>query len=444
MKVKVIKATKSHVIDAKSLEKKKVAAYCRVSTELEEQEGSYQAQVTHYKSYIKGNSDWALAGIYADEGISGTSTKKREGFNKMIEDCKAGLIDLVITKSISRFARNTLDCLKYIRLLKELDVAVFFEKENINTMDSKGEVLITIMASLARQESQSISKNVKMGIDYRNQQGKFVLDTNRFLGYDWDDAHEHLIINKEEAVIIKRIFREFLEGLKMAFIAKRLNEDGIKTGRGKKFTSSTIKMILTNEKYVGDVLMQKTVTIDTLTHKRIINDGREDQYYIKDDHEAIIPRDIFELTQAEYQKRLKNKSYSNIYALSGITYCGRCGAKFQRFREKRKNGERVIWKCAEKMKNTKNCDNRVILERDLQDAVMQAINEVLESDYKETVALNLRNLRKYTAIEALDGLERVEEFDDLLVRKIVKRIEVKRNCVYVYFYAGMKKKIETF
>lgn len=462
MKVEVIKAKKHNVITADELEKKRVAAYCRVSTELEEQEGSYKAQVEHYRTFITGHPDWRLAGIYADEGLSGTSTKKREEFNRMIKDCENGLIDMVITKSISRFARNTLDCLQYIRKLKALDIPVYFEKENINTLDSKGEILITIMASLAQQESQSISKNVKMGIDYRHQQGKFALDTNRFLGYDWDENHEHLIINKDEAEIVKRIYREFLEGKTLTLITKGLNADGIKTARGKEFSSSTVRNILTNEKYVGDVLMQKTVTVDVLTHRRIANDGREDQYYIKDDHEAIIDRDIYNLAQAEMQRRLKLSRnpgtrasiYSNLYALSGICYCGECGAKFRRFREKRKNGCRVIWKCKERMKHKENCDNRVILEADLQKGVMKAIKELLEkkADYISTLAKEIRKadieadiLEKRPGVIALEELLKEEanlnEFDDLLVRKVVKRVDIFKNCIKVELYGGMKIKI---
>lgn len=188
--------------------KLRVAAYCRVSTDSDEQATSYEAQIDHYTKFIEANAEWTLAGIYADDGISGTNTKKRDEFNKMIDECEAGNIDMIITKSISRFARNTLDCLKYIRQLKDKNIPVFFEKENINSMDSKGEVLLTIMASLAQQESQSLSQNVKMGIQYRYQQGKVVINAKRFLGYT-KDADGNLIIEPKEAEIVKRIFREF-------------------------------------------------------------------------------------------------------------------------------------------------------------------------------------------------------------------------------------------
>ena len=201
--------------------KLKVAAYCRVRTDSDEQATSYDAQVEHYTNLIKKNDDWEFAGIFADDGISGTNTKKREEFNRMIEECMAGNIDMVITKSISRFARNTLDCLKYIRQLKEKNIPVFFEKENINTMDSKGEVLITIMGSLAQQESESLSKNVKLGLQFRYQNGEVQVNHNRFMGYTKDE-NGHLIIEPDEAEIIKRIYQEYLQGASLKQIGEGL------------------------------------------------------------------------------------------------------------------------------------------------------------------------------------------------------------------------------
>ena len=201
--------------------KLRVAAYCRVSTDSEEQSSSYDVQIEHYTEFIKKNNEWAFAGIFADDGISGTNTKKREEFNKMIDECMAGKIDMIITKSISRFARNTLDCLHYIRKLKEKNVAVYFEKENINTLDAKGEIMITIMASLAQQESQSLSQNVKLGYQYRYQQGQVMVNCSRFLGYTKDE-NKKLVIVPEEAEIIKRIYREYLEGSSMDKIKKGL------------------------------------------------------------------------------------------------------------------------------------------------------------------------------------------------------------------------------
>ena len=279
-------------ITQKEKPKLRVAAYCRVSTDSDEQATSYEVQIEHYTESIQKNPNWVLAGIFADDGISGTNTKKRDEFNRMIDECMSGNIDMIITKSISRFARNTLDCLKYIRLLKEKNIPVFFEKENINTMDSKGEVLLTIMASLAQQESQSLSQNIKLGLQYRYQQGQVQVNHTRFLGYT-KDADGHLIIDPEQAEIVRRIYREYLEGRSMDKIAKGLEADGILTGAGKtKWWTSTINKILRNEKYIGDALLQKTFTIDFLSKKRIKNNGTMPQYYVEGDHDAIISKEV--------------------------------------------------------------------------------------------------------------------------------------------------------
>ena len=239
----------------KEIKKLRVAAYCRVSTDTEEQATSYDAQIQHYREYIISKPEWELVDIYADEGISATNTKKREEFNRMIEDCKLGRIDLVITKSISRFARNTVDCLNYIRELKEMNIPVFFEKESINTMDAKGEVLLTIMASLAQQESESLSKNVKLGLQFRYQNGEVQVNHNRFMGYTKDE-NGHLIIVPSEAEVIKRIYLEYLQGASLKQIGEGLEADGILTGAGKTiWRPETIKKILKNEKYIGDALL---------------------------------------------------------------------------------------------------------------------------------------------------------------------------------------------
>lgn len=225
------------------VQKTRVAAYCRVSTEFDEQESSYEVQVAHYTSFIEGKPDWTLAGVYADYGISGTNTSKREAFNRMIDDCKAGKIDMIITKSISRFSRNTVDGLKYTRQLKELNIAVFFEKENINTLDAKGEVLMTIMAALAQQESESLSANVRLGIQFRNQQGKVQINHNWFLGYTKDEDGK-LVIVPEEAAVVRRIYAEYLEGASFLQIKRSLEADGIQNGaKHDKWYESNIKQI---------------------------------------------------------------------------------------------------------------------------------------------------------------------------------------------------------
>ena len=368
------------------IKKLRVAAYCRVSTETEEQNLSYEVQVAHYTEYIKKNTEWEFAGIFADDGISGTNTKKREEFNRMIEECMEGNIDLVITKSISRFARNTLDCLKYIRQLKEKNIAVYFEKENINTMDAKGEVLLTIMASLAQQESQSLSQNVKLGLQYRYQQGKVQVNHNRFMGYTKDEEG-NLIIVPEEAEIIKRIYREYLEGKSLVGIGRDLEKDGILTAAGKpRWRPETIKKILLNEKYIGDALLQKTFTVDFLTKKRVKNEGHVPQYYVENSHEAIIPKELFLQTQEELHRRSniytgadKNKRiYSSKYALSTITFCGDCGDIYRRVYWNIHGRKEFVWRCVTRIEQGPEvCKNRTVKEAELYDAVMTAINRLL-------------------------------------------------------------------
>jgi DNA invertase Pin-like site-specific DNA recombinase len=368
------------------VKKLRVAAYCRVSTETEEQNSSYEVQVAHYTDFIKKNAEWEFAGIFADDGISGTNTKKREEFNRLIDECMEGNIDLVITKSISRFARNTLDCLKYIRQLKDKNISVFFEKENINTMDTKGEVLLTIMASLAQQESQSLSQNVKLGLQYRYQQGKVQVNHNRFMGYTKDEEG-NLIIVPEEAEIIKRIYREYLEGKSLAGIGRDLEKEGILTAAGKpKWRSETIKKILMNEKYIGDALLQKTFTVDFLTKKRVKNEGHVPQYYVENSHEAIIPKEFFLQAQEELHRRnniytgtdKSKRLYSSKYALSTITFCGDCGDIYRRVYWNIHGRKEFVWRCVTRIEQGPEvCKNRTVKEAELYDVVMTAINRLL-------------------------------------------------------------------
>ena len=366
--------------------KLRVAAYCRVSTDSEEQATSYEAQIEHYTEYIRNHPGWEMAGIYADDGISGTNTKKREEFNRMIEDCMAGRIDLVISKSISRFARNTLDCLKYIRQLKEQNIAVYFEKENINTLDAKGEVLLTIMASLAQQESQSLSQNVRIGLQYRFQQGKVQVCTNRFLGYDKDEDG-NLIINEKEAEVVKRIYREYLDGMGYYEIGKGLERDGILTAAGKRvWRASTIRNILRNEKYIGDALLQKTVTVDFLNKKRVANTGIVPQYYVEGSHEAIIPKQAYYKVQEEMVRRAnlqtgtgKRRVYSGKYALSSIVYCAHCGDVYRRTHWNNRGKKTIVWRCVSRLMKKDSgidCHARTITEEELHTAIVRAVSKV--------------------------------------------------------------------
>ena len=391
MAVQVIKATKpvgtpQTVTFGRA--KLRVAAYCRVSTDSEEQETSYEAQCRHYTDYITANPDWILAGIYADEGLSGTSTKRREQFNRMIADCEAGLIDMVITKSISRWARNTIDSLKNIRKLKDLGIPVLFEKENINTMDSKGEVLITIMSSIAQQESDSISKNVRMGIQYQMQQGKGRLNTAQFLGLDKDEEGA-LVIIPEEAALVRRIYREYLEGYSPGMIAAHLTCDGIRTPAGKDtWYASTVVSILENEKYAGDLLMQKYYTVDFLTHRVEQNTGQLPQYFVENNHPPIVPKDVFYQVQGEMQRRSALKydptkfRCGSSQALSGRLVCPYCGRKLKRYANP--NPALTDWRCRQRAyekksitkENTASCPCRNVKEVEVKMAIIAAFNQL--------------------------------------------------------------------
>ena len=417
------------VIPQENRPKLRVAAYCRVSTDSDEQATSYEAQIVHYTEQIQKNPEWELAGIYADDGISGTNTKKRDEFNRMIEDCNAGLIDMIITKSISRFARNTLDCLKYIRLLKEKNIPVFFEKESINTMDAKGEVLLTIMASLAQQESESLSKNVKMGLQFRYQNGQVQVNHNHFLGYTKDDEG-NLIIDHEQAETVKRIYREYLEGYSMEKIARGLEADGVLTGAGKtKWWSSTINKILRNEKYIGDALLQKTYTTDFLNKTRVKNNGIVPQYYVEGNHEAIIPKEIFLRVQEELVRRRmiktsangKKRSYSCKHCFAQIVICGECGEMFRRIHWNNRGCKSVVWRCISRLESTGlECHARTVNETVLENVVVQAINTLLgdkstfQTQLQQNIAKVIRDAQKNTA----DGIdEQLMELQKELLKK---------------------------
>ena len=307
--------------------KRKVAAYARVSTDHEEQQSSYEAQVDYYTTYIQGRDDWEFVSVYADEGITGCNTKKRDGFNSMVEDALAGKIDLIITKSVSRFARNTVDSLTTIRKLKEHGTECYFEKENIWTFDGKGELLLTIMSSLAQEESRSISENCTWGQRKRFQDGKVTVPFGRFLGYDRGEDG-NLVLNEDEAQIIRRIYGLFLQGRSPYAIAKVLTSEGIPTpGKKKTWSASTVKSILTNEKYKGDALLQKVYTEDFLTKKKIKNDGQVPQYYVENNHPAIIEPGVFDRVQKLMAVRHPGQNRnSSISPFSSRIKCGECGS----------------------------------------------------------------------------------------------------------------------
>src|SRR5574344_293653 len=411
------------------------AAYCRVSTDSDEQGTSYEAQVEHYTDFIKKNPEWEFAGIFADDGISGTNTKTREQFNRMIERAMAGEIDMIVTKSISRFARNTLDCLKFIRKLKEKNIPVYFEKENINTMDAKGEVLLTIMASLAQQESQSLSQNVKLGFQYRYQQGQMTVNHNRFLGFTKDEKGQ-LIIEPDEAVVVKRIYREYLEGASLQQIGRGLEADGILTGAGKKkWRPETLQKILKNEKYIGDALLQKTYTVDFLEKKRVPNNGIVPQYYVENSHEAIIPRDLYMQVQEEMIRRVnlhsgqerKKRVYSSKYALSSIVYCLKCGDIYRRIAWNNRGKHSTVWRCVNRVEHGPDCcDAPTVQEEELQNAVVKAINTALGGKDEMLTALG-KNIAMVLALEDETSMESLDAKLEELQEELLKRANARQD-----------------
>lgn len=415
---------------ALSIKKKtRVVAYCRVSTASDEQLISLDTQKAHYEDYIKSNAEWEFAGIFYDEGITGTKKECRDGLNSLVAACEKGLVNMIITKSISRFSRNTTDCLELVRKLISLNVTVIFEKENINTMDSKGEVLLTIMASLAQQESESLSKNVKMGMQFRFQKGEVQVNHNRFMGYTKDEEG-HLIIEPAEAEIVKRIYREYLHGASLKQIGNGLMKDGILTGAGKpKWRPESVKKILKNEKYIGDALLQKTYTVDVLTKKRVKNNGIVPQYYVENSHEPIIPRDLYMQVQEEMLRRSnlhsgtnrKKRVYSSKYALSSIVCCSKCGEIYRRVAWNNHGKRSTVWRCVNRVEHGPDCcDAPTVKEEELQNAVVKAINVALGGKDDMIAALE-ENIAMVLALEDDTSMESIDAKLEELQQELLKR-----------------------
>lgn len=361
--------------------KRKTAGYARVSTDHDDQFTSYEAQIDYYTNYIKSRDDWEFVKVYTDEGITGTSTKKRKGFQDMIDDALAGRIDLIVTKSVSRFARNTVDSLTTIRKLKENGVEVYFEKENIWTFDGKGELLLTIMSSLAQEESRSISENCTWGQRKRFADGKVSLGYKRFLGYD-KGPDGNLVINPEQAATVRRIYTLFLQGCTYHKIATTLTDEQVLSPGGKlKWSSSTVKSILTNEKYKGDALLQKTYCVDFLTKKYKVNAGEVPQYYVEDNHEAIIPPDVFEMVQREVNRRdTSDGHYGSAHIFSCRVKCGECGGWYgSKVWHSTDKYRRQIWQCNHKYAGGDRCKTPHLTDEQIQSAFVSALNKLLAS-----------------------------------------------------------------
>jgi site-specific DNA recombinase len=425
--VRIIPATpKRHSAQNNNLTaKRRAAAYARVSTDSEEQLTSYEAQVDYYTKFIKERADWEFIKVYTDEGISATNTKRRDGFNQMIADALAGQIDLIITKSVSRFARNTVDSLVTVRQLKEKGVEVYFEKENIYTLDSKGELLITIMSSLAQEESRSISENVTWGQRKRMADGKVSLPYGQFLGYKkGEDGLPEIV--ESEAETVRMIFRLFMEGKTPSAIAKLLKAKGILSPGGKKkWQVATVKSILSNEKYKGDALLQKRFTVDFLTKTTKVNEGEVPQYYVQNSHPAIIEPDEFDAVQLEMERRKKlGRPVSCHSPFSAKIVCGECGGFYgSKVWGSNTKYRRTVWRCNDKYKNDKPCSTPHLTEDEIKQRFLKAFN-ILMGDRDEV----LSNSR--LAQEVLCDCSAIETELAELHREIEVVSELTRKSIY--------------
>ena len=369
----------------------RVAAYCRVSTDDEEQLTSYEAQKTYYTDKIMTNPEWTMAGIFADPGVTGTSTTKRKEFNRLIRSCRQGKVDVVMVKSISRFARNTLDCIKYIRMLRTLGVAVIFEKENINTLEMDSELLVTMMGAFAQAESESIGANVRWGVRESMRQGNAYIRYDNFYGYEKGENGKPKIV-PHEAEIVRRIYECYLAGQSLRMIKKMLEDENIPNSKGVvQWHPAVLQSILSNEKYCGNVLRQKTYTEDTISKRVKKNTGQLPMYLIQNHHKGIVSREMFHAVQAELARRNSGRAasqkqaptgkakYSAKYALSDRIVCGECGSLHRRCVWTHHGQRRVVWRCISRIDyGSRYCHNSpTVDEKPLQDAILAAINSVM-------------------------------------------------------------------
>jgi len=386
-----------------SVRKLRVAAYCRVSTEEEEQQGSFEIQKLYYTEKINSTPEWEVAGIYADDGISGVHTKKRDGFNQMIQDCKKRKIDLILTKSISRFARNTLDSIQYVRMLKQMGIAVVFEKENINTATMNSEMILTVLSAFAQAESESISQNVARGKRMGYKHGKFAFPYGRIIGYRKGADGKPEII-PEQAEVIRLIFNSYLQGDSLQSIKTKLETAGALTARGNtEWSAQSIQRILQNEKYCGDVLLQKTFTEDVLTGVHKKNTGQLPQYYIENYHEGIVSKQIFREVQAEIarrnsksaanQRKRRRGRYNSKYALTERLVCGDCGSPYKRVTWNIHGRKQIVWRCVNRIEyGTKFCGSSPsIPEEKLHRAILKAVQD-LAANFTDEVAAQINGI----------------------------------------------------
>ena len=404
-------------------DKRKVAAYARVSTDNEDQKTSYAAQVDYYTNYIKSRADWEFAGMYSDEGVTGTSMNKREGFTRMVQDALDGKIQLIVTKSVSRFARNTVDSLTTIRKLKEHGVEVYFEKESIWTFQARGEILLTILSSLSQEEARSISENVTWGLRKKFADGRFSVGYSRFLGYDKGEDG-NLAVNEEQAKIVRLIFQLFLEGMTAGRIAKELTARHILTVTGKqKWNAKTIKGILSNEKYMGCARIQKTFTPDFLTKKAVKNCGQVPSYFVEQSHPAIIDPAVFEMVQREMERRTREgRSYSGVSIFSGKIRCSECGGYFgAKVWHSTDKYRRIIYRCNNKYDGQK-CHTPHVTEEEIKEAFVTAFNRLVTE--RDEIIANARIVR-----QTLCDTTALTEEKAKLQQELAVLVEMTEKCV---------------
>ncbi len=404
-----------------------VAAYCRVSTDSEEQENSLETQREHYKNEIERNPNWTLVDVFVDFGVSGLNDTKRTEFMRMIEMCEKGKIDLILTKSISRFARNQLDCLSYIRKLKLKNIGIRFDKEGINTLEPSSEIFLSWFSAFAQAESESLSMNITRGKRMRYKEGKFPFPFSLY-GYKRGENGQPEII-REKATIVRKMFYMYLEGYSLNDIRKWLKENEIESPMGKdEWTVNSVCGILKNEKYKGDALLQKTYTVDYLTKTVAKNKGQVAQYYVENSHQGIVSREIFDMVQDEIKRRrnhtgYKTTSYSSQYALTGIVYCGECGANYRRVTWSKNGKKRRVWRCIERLENgTQNCkDSPTIYEDKLKDAILFGLSQT---------ALDISDVAEMVKNEIGTVIHKNDEQNEYTIKAKIKKLEKEIQVLY--------------
>ena len=421
----------------------RVAAYCRVSTDEEEQLSSYEAQCEYYTDKIMSNKEWTMAGIFADEGITGTSTKKRTEFLRMIRQCKQKKIDLILTKSIQRFARNTLDCINYTRILRQLGIGVLFEKENINSLPPDSEFMITMYGAMAQSESESISSNIRRGRQMHAKVGTLKIPCHWLYGYK-KDADGKFCIVPEQAEVVREIYERYKDGASLRNLKDWLEGNQIKTVLGTAdWSISVIKGILTNEKYCGDVLLQKTFCTDVISKKIVKNVGQMAQYYMPDHHEAIVSREQYNAVKAEMARRSALRSpskeavtgrscYTSKYALSDRLFCGECGTLYRRKTRNVKGNIYHEWRCISRLEyGKKYChESPTLREIPLQSAILAAINSAMSDKaalvdrIKNVVSLELLPVQGQT-MSLADIERRLTQLDNQFQRLLAEAIDAE-------------------